>query len=162
VAGAAPAEVAALTPEELAPVVREAKAERRSLGLDAAEQAALDRVGVYLTSLPAPYLGLAALGATWINVTAAVLPWFLDPSPAADALFAAGLVRGQVDLLTVVAHVLGHVLGLAYEGATASWPGRWPPASAVIRRPRTCSARTTSSARVRWWGAPCRLRPCSM
>jgi hypothetical protein len=52
-------------------------------------------------------------------VTAAGLPWFLDPSPSADALFAAGLVRGQVDLLTVVAHELGHVLGLAYEGGNS-------------------------------------------
>jgi hypothetical protein len=31
-------------------------------------------------------------------MTAAGLSWFLDPSPAADALLAAGLVRGQVDL----------------------------------------------------------------
>jgi hypothetical protein len=62
VAGAAPAEVAALTPEGLAPVVREAKAERRSLGLAAAEQAAPDRGIDYLTDLPAPYLGLAATG----------------------------------------------------------------------------------------------------
>ena len=67
--------------------------ERRSLGLDAAEQAALDRGAVYLTTLPGPYLGLAAPGAAWINVTAAGLPWFLDPSPAADALFAAGLAH---------------------------------------------------------------------
>jgi hypothetical protein len=54
VAGAAPAEVAALTPAELAPVVREAKAEWRSLGLDAAQLAALDRGIDYLTDLPAP------------------------------------------------------------------------------------------------------------
>ena len=43
-------------------MVREAKAEWRATGLDAAQLAALDRGGVYLTDLPAPYLGLAARG----------------------------------------------------------------------------------------------------
>jgi hypothetical protein len=123
IAAPTPAAVPALTPAELAPVVQEAKAEWRATGLDAAQLAALDRGAVYLTALPAPYLGLAAPGAAWINVTAAGLPWFLDPSPATDALFAAGLVRGQVDLLTVVAHELGHVLGLDYEGGEGIMTG---------------------------------------
>jgi hypothetical protein len=155
----APAAVATLTPEELAPVVREAKAEWRAVGLDAAQLAALDQGAVYVTSLPAPYLGLAAPGAAWINVTAAGLPWFLDPSPAADALFAAGLVRGQVDLLTVVAHELVHVLGLAYEGgdsvmAKALAPGvrRYPEAADLLGSHGEFGAGSLV-------GAPCRLRP---
>src|SRR5262249_57304648 len=71
-------------------------------------------------------LGLTALGSTVVTLdaTAAGYGWFVDPTPADDTEFD-GVVASQelqarpgspafarMDLLTVVEHELGHVLGL--------------------------------------------------
>jgi hypothetical protein len=69
--------------------------------------------------------------------------------PAANALFAAGLVRGQVDLLSVVAHELGHVLGLAYEGGDGIMAGslaagvRLQPQASDLLGPQAASGTAT-------------------
>src|SRR5207245_10903049 len=64
-------------------------------------------------------------GTVLIDVNAGGFGWFIDPTPANDAEFAgtghpgdlkatAGSpAAGRMDLLTVVMHELGHVLGLA-------------------------------------------------
>jgi hypothetical protein len=77
---------------------------------------ALSHVAVGIAEFPGPWLGMAFPGAIWIDQDAAGYGWFLDASPAADALFPASpgsAPFGKVDLLTVVEHELGHEMGFA-------------------------------------------------
>jgi hypothetical protein len=119
--GAAPV----LTEDELAPVAREAVARWAATGLSAAQLDRLNAVQYQIGTLGGSYLGLTELGSTVVRLdaTAAGYGWFIDPTPADDAEFGAGAgprelwavpgspAFGRMDLLTVVEHELGHVLG---------------------------------------------------
>ncbi|MHB1556933.1 MAG: hypothetical protein ACYC61_05585, partial [Isosphaeraceae bacterium] len=77
-------------------------------GLDAADVRRLSTVPVRVGDLGTSILGLEAAGTIEINSTAAGYSWTTGPAP----------VAGGVDLLTVLEHELGHVLGLL-DNATA-------------------------------------------
>jgi hypothetical protein len=103
-----------LTAEQLAPLVREAIARRAAAGAEPAEVAALELAGVFVVDLPAGYLGLAADGAVLLDVDAAGVGWFVDPTPWDDSEFQLPGDQGEqgrLDLLSVILHEFGHLLG---------------------------------------------------
>jgi hypothetical protein len=85
------------------------------LAAEGIDPATLDRIAaaqVVVANLPGNLLGLAdpALNRIWIDSDAAGWGWFVDQTPNEDSEFA-GAVQGM-DLLSTVAHELGHLAGL--------------------------------------------------
>jgi hypothetical protein len=107
-------DVELLTAEALEPLRLEAIARWQGAGLSPQELALLQAAVVELADLPGAQIGMADGGRVWIDRDAAGVGWFVDPTPADDSEFPAGPdspALGKMDLLTVLAHELGHVLG---------------------------------------------------
>jgi hypothetical protein len=125
--GAAPtsADVAPLSGEQIEPLVAEAIARWSAAGLDEAQLEELQSAEVKIVDLPGAALGNASelANTIWIDLDAAGYGWFVDGTPALDEEFALTLTAGELeavdgdaaegmDLLTVLSHELGHLLGL--------------------------------------------------
>ena len=128
IASAAPEAViaeSALTDDDLAPIVDEA-IERLTdaLGIDDALVASLHEVSFRIVDFSDLTLGRAFEDTILIDTDAAGYGWFVDTTPYDDVEFSwlneegemvadsASDAYGDMDLLTVVMHELGHVLGL--------------------------------------------------
>jgi hypothetical protein len=104
-----------LTVQQLQPVVQAAIASWQAAGASAAQVAALDQVQAHIAPLPTSHLGEEAGGEIWISPNAGGWGWYTDSSAASNHAFPApsgGPAAGKMDLLSVVSHELGHVLGL--------------------------------------------------
>jgi hypothetical protein len=109
---------------DLQTIANEAIARWAATGLDAASVAKLSSVEFVLTDLGGSHLGLADVDSNviYIDSNAAGHGWYVDSTPATDEEFIAftdgklsaisAKAVDQIDLLTVVEHELGHILGL--------------------------------------------------
>jgi hypothetical protein len=117
--------VPALTTSELTPIVSQAIAAWSAAGISSAQVAALNSAQITITNTSNQgALALTAGNAVMIDPTADGYGWFVDPTPADNSEFPAAVspqqfqatpgspAAGHMDLLTVVEHELGHVLGL--------------------------------------------------
>src|SRR5439155_3888371 len=95
--------VTPLSEQQLQAAVAQAIGQWRAAGVDAQTLEALERVPVHVASISRGWLGLTSNGEIWIDRTAAGWGWSTDGAAAAD----------RMDLLTVVSHEFGHILGLA-------------------------------------------------
>jgi hypothetical protein len=108
---------AALTMKQLALVVAAAERDLQAAGYNIAP---LNGVTFHITCLAAPLLGMEADNTIWIDSNAEGYGWYTGISAAAFSRHVAALeyaanpsspASRHVDLLTVVMHELGHVLG---------------------------------------------------
>jgi hypothetical protein len=107
----------ALTTRQLVPVVDEAIAMWQRAGVHGATLRRLERLRFQIVGLPGAELGEEDGRLIEISPDAAGYGWSLGPVPAA----------GRMDLLTVVAHEMGHVLGLADADTSDLMGSTLPP-----------------------------------
>ncbi|MDX2038441.1 MAG: PKD domain-containing protein [Isosphaeraceae bacterium] len=136
---------------QLAPIVEAAIARWAAAGLDPQRIERLRAVDFEIAELGGNLLGLSYHETVWIDRNAAGAGWFIDPTPSRDEEFlprtASRRPRG-VDLVSVVAHELGHVLGLddqdARSGARRIMNGRI--SEGARRTPRVIDVEGTTAA----------------
>jgi ribosomal protein S16 len=112
-----------LTTVELRSTVSEAVARWAAAGLNESLLEKLQQVEFVIADLSGSQLGKTDGKAVYIDVDAAGYGWFVDSTPSTDTAFTYGSAleaAERIDLLTVVEHELGHVLGLDDLNALSS------------------------------------------
>ena len=121
-------DTASLPQNQLASIVNEAITLWSQAGLNAAQVRKLQQAQFVVTNLPGSYLGETVGNVIYLDGNAAGNGWFVDPTPASNVEFFAQAGSSQlkavgpqavdhIDLLTVVEHELGHIVGLADNDA---------------------------------------------
>lgn len=118
----AAADTPPLTQQEVGPLFDEAVTRWATALGDTTAAQRLREVRVEILDLPSTRLGLASGAVIYLDADAAGHGWFLDQSPWDDSEFVPGLTdspaTGRVDLLTVMTHEMGHILGLDDDSET--------------------------------------------
>ncbi len=96
---------AALSQNDLQPVVEQAIAYWTSTGIESEKLSQLSDVAVTVADIPGPFLGFATENAIRIDSDAAGYGWHIAGSS----------LSGGIDLLTAVKHEFGHVLGFDHD-----------------------------------------------
>jgi hypothetical protein len=107
----------ALSSNAVKPLVREALHRWAVAGADSS---ALHGIDVRIADLPGNMLGQASGHTITLDRNAADWGWFIDPTPRDDSEFTMPGDQGEqgrMDLLTVLMHEMGHVLGREHEQA---------------------------------------------
>ena len=97
------------------PLLNEALARWQSAGVDTS---ALGTIDIRIADLGGTTLGKASGNTIWLDDNAAGWGWFVDRTPRSDSEFTKRGNQGEqrrMDLLTVLTHELGHVLGHEHE-----------------------------------------------
>jgi hypothetical protein len=114
-------DAAPLSQQEIRPLFDEAVASWSAALDDPAAVQRLRAVRVEVMDLAGRTLGLASSTVIYLDADGAGHGWFLDATPSEDSEFAPGLAdgpaAGRVDLLTVLTHEMGHILGLDDDAA---------------------------------------------
>ncbi len=105
--GAGSCNVAAISDAQVQALVPTALAAWKAAGLNSVELQELQQVQIHVSNLGSNILGYETPGVIWISSTAAGYGWSVNDASRT------GIAAGRVDLLTVLEHEMGHVVGLA-------------------------------------------------
>jgi Tol biopolymer transport system component len=97
---------------EVQPLLAEALARWQAAGVDTS---GLSNIAIQVADFPGAALGQASGHTIWLDANAAGWGWFVDATPSDDSEFTTPGNQGEqnrMDLLTVLAHEIGHLLWL--------------------------------------------------